>query len=55
MSKKSYSEGQVLNILRKAPVSIYNKNIKVDGYIGIRVRGKIDFLKNYCGYSVNQN
>ena len=48
---KNYSENQVLKALTGA-VKITGKRIQVDGNLGIKSWGMVDFLKNHCGYTV---
>jgi hypothetical protein len=61
MSKenKGYSESRVLSQLsKKNDINISGKRIiwnqggNSKGDVGIGSRGKIDFLRNYCGYSI---
>jgi hypothetical protein len=59
MSKKhrEYNEFQVVNILsRKSDITFNNRTIHINrssnakGDIGIKSKGKIDYLVNFCGY-----
>ena len=53
---RNYVEHEVVNQLKKKnDLRIVNKTIKIlnqngKGDIGIRSKGKIDFLTKYCGY-----
>lgn len=56
-----YSEYEVLKSLNKKKCLVVNnntRNIRITSReneptdIGIRTKGKIDYLKNYCGYTV---
>jgi len=58
---KKYEEQQVVIALNKkngCQVESYRKTIVVKsakGDLGIGSWGKIDFLRNYCGYTVVRN
>jgi hypothetical protein len=54
---RNYSEASVVDQLdRKADIRIQGKDIQIQygessrGDVGIKAKGKIDFLVNYCGY-----
>lgn len=56
---KNYEEGTVVAQLnKKNDLDIKGKQIQVirtghgKGDVGIRSKGKIDFLTNYCGYVI---
>lgn len=53
---KKYDEMTVVNNFRRnSAVNVSGNRIEVNGFVGIKVRGKLDFLRKYCGYSVMIN